>query len=57
LLLGDINVGKTTLLNKYTENEDRKSTIGVDFKKKDIKVGNNDITLQIWDTAGQERYR
>ena len=52
MLLGDINVGKTTLLNKYTEIEDRKSTIGVDFKKKDIKVGNNDITLQIWDTAG-----
>lgn len=33
------------------------STIGVDFKVKDLLISNKNIRVQIWDTAGQERFR
>jgi GTPase SAR1 family protein len=37
ILLGDMNVGKTTLLNNYTAVKvPAKASIGPDFKKKDI---------------------
>jgi GTPase SAR1 family protein len=28
------------------------STIGVDFKFRRVKIGNDEVKLQIWDTAG-----
>ena len=60
LLLGDMTVGKTTLLLKYVDNfipDTYISTMGVDYKMKKIEYKNIEVTLQIWDTAGQERYR
>ena len=33
------------------------STIGVDFKSKDLTIGGKKVRVQIWDTAGQERFR
>jgi small GTP-binding protein len=33
------------------------STIGVDFKVKDLQLGGKNVRVQIWDTAGQERFR
>ena len=33
------------------------TTIGIDFKIKNIEIDNKRIKLQIWDTAGQERFR
>jgi len=33
------------------------STIGVDFKTRNINIDGKNIKLQIWDTAGQERFR
>ena len=33
------------------------SSIGVDFKTKDIIVDNKKVKLQLWDTAGHERFR
>ena len=33
------------------------SSIGVDFKAKDIIVNNKKVKLQLWDTAGHERFR
>ena len=33
------------------------STIGVDFKTKDLSIGGKNVRVQIWDTAGQERFR
>jgi small GTP-binding protein len=33
------------------------STIGVDFKVKDMEVSGKNVRVQIWDTAGQERFR
>ncbi len=59
LLIGDSQVGKTSILLNYTEHifpEDHISTIGVEYKDKFIKRDNYNIRLQIWDTAGQERF-
>ena len=33
------------------------STVGVDFKMKQVDLGDTGVQLQIWDTAGQERFR
>jgi small GTP-binding protein len=60
IMLGDAGVGKTTILSVYCENLftfDYASTIGVDFRVKDLMVENRKYRLQIWDTAGQERFR
>lgn len=59
LLLGETQVGKTSILLRYTENkffESQLATIGVDFKKKYVNRGNEVICNQIWDTCGQDRY-
>ena len=59
LLIGDSQVGKTSLLLKYTEHvfpEEHIATIGVEYKDKFIIKDNYNIRLQIWDTAGQERF-
>ena len=60
LVLGDTNVGKTSLILKYVDGlfpELFLATIGVDYKEKKIKMKGMNINLQIWDTCGQERYR
>lgn len=36
---------------------DSKSTIGVEFATRTLRLEKNTIKAQIWDTAGQERYR
>jgi len=59
LLIGDSQVGKTSLLLKYTEHifpEEHIATIGVEYKDRFIIRDNYNIRLQIWDTAGQERF-
>ena len=60
LIIGDANVGKSNLLIRYVKNEyipDMKSTVGVEFGSKILKIFGINIKVQIWDTAGQERYR
>ena len=60
LVLGDTNVGKTSLILKYVDGffpELFLATIGDDYKEKKIKMKGMNINLQIWDTCGQERYR
>jgi Ras-related protein Rab-7A len=60
ILLGDVNVGKTTLIGKFTNpkntGENSKATVGVDFKKRELNINNTDVTIQLWDTAGQEKF-
>uniref|UniRef100_A0A8C4RMP8 Ras-related protein Rab-25 n=1 Tax=Erpetoichthys calabaricus TaxID=27687 RepID=A0A8C4RMP8_ERPCA len=48
------------LLSRFTRNEfnlESKSTIGVEFATRSIRVEGKTVKAQIWDTAGQERYR
>ena len=60
VLIGDSGVGKSNLLSQFARNQfipDSKTTIGVEFATKSIKIKNKTVKAQIWDTAGQERYR
>lgn len=60
VLIGDSGVGKSNLLLRFTKNDflmESKSTIGVEFATRTLKVSGKTIKAQIWDTAGQERYR
>ena len=60
LIIGDSNVGKTSLFLNYCENDFPESylaTIGVEYKIKKIKKNGLIVQLQIWDTAGQERFK
>ncbi|GAB2298627.1 Ras- protein RABA1f [Dionaea muscipula] len=60
VLIGDSGVGKSNLLSRFTRNEfslESKSTIGVEFATRSIRVDDKIVKAQIWDTAGQERYR
>ncbi|CAL9184178.1 ras-related protein RABA1f-like isoform X2 [Musa acuminata AAA Group] len=60
VLIGDSGVGKSNLLSRFTRNEfslESKSTIGVEFATRSIRVEEKVVKAQIWDTAGQERYR
>ncbi|XP_003573862.2 ras-related protein Rab11D [Brachypodium distachyon] len=60
VLIGDSGVGKSNLLTRFTRNEfslESKSTIGVEFATRSIRVDDKVVKAQIWDTAGQERYR
>lgn len=60
LIIGDSGVGKSCLLLRFCDDEFTPSfisTIGIDFKIRNIKVNGKDVRLQIWDTAGQERFR
>ena len=59
-LIGDANVGKTSLLTRYCDNvfkEKYSNTIGVDFRIVSLKLKDTKVKLHLWDTAGQERFR
>lgn len=60
ILWGDSGVGKSNLLMKYATdkfNPSFISTIGIDFKTKDVTFDDKKYTLQIWDTAGNPHFR
>ena len=60
ILLGNQNVGKTSLISIYSGkkfSEDTISTIGSDFIYEKINIDNTEYTIQLWDTAGQEQFR
>ena len=60
VLIGDLGVGKSNLLSRFTRNVinlESKSTNGVEFATRSIQVDGETIKAQIWDTAGQERYK
>ncbi|VVC46084.1 Small GTP-binding protein domain,P-loop containing nucleoside triphosphate hydrolase,Small GTPase [Cinara cedri] len=60
VILGDSNVGKSCLMNRFVSNsfsDHTLHTLGVEFLQKELDVNGIVYTLQIWDTAGQERFR
>ncbi|MHA1506699.1 MAG: Rab family GTPase [Candidatus Asgardarchaeia archaeon] len=59
-MLGDENVGKTSIVIRYTENrfiESYKMTLGADFATKSVNIGDKKILFTIWDIGGQYRFR
>jgi len=59
IVIGSSGVGKSSLLLRYamdTFKEDTRTTIGVDFKHKKLRVDGELVNCQIWDTAGQDRF-
>ena len=60
LLLGETNVGKTSIFERFINNtfqENKSSSIGVDFETKIFKYKDKKYTIHLYDTAGQERFR
>ncbi len=60
ILVGDTNVGKTSIFKRYYNKEFKESknaTIGVEFQAKEFKYNGKKYSIQIFDTAGQERFR
>ena len=60
ILVGETNVGKTSLLRQYVDHlfsEEKVTTIGYDTMHKEIELPEGKISLQIWDTCGQEQFR
>ena len=53
-------MGKSCLLLRFANDSFTAAyitTIGIDFKIKNLTIDNQKIKLQVWDTAGQERFR
>lgn len=61
ILVGDSNVGKTSLLKQYSTNTfspDYKASINVECEKKNVSFNATvGAELTIWDTCGSEKYR
>ena len=61
ILIGNCKVGKTSLLNYIIKRSVRDNkvtpTIGVEYAPVSLKVGTNDVRVNIWDTSGAEQYK
>lgn len=59
LVVGYARCGKTSVINRFSNqifDAGYKSTIGVDFVRKDVEVATRMVRLQLWDIAGQDRF-
>lgn len=59
LVLGDSNVGKSSLIKSYFKGAKLKDilpTIGIDFTDMILSVRGTKVRLRVWDTAGQEKF-
>ena len=60
MLLGDGQVGKTSLILRLTGNEFNDSqltTVGKESYIQQVNLHGYDLKMKIWDTAGQERFK
>ena len=60
MVLGNSSVGKTSYILRYAEDSFQGrylSTVGIDFKTKDITIKGQTYTIFLYDTSGQERYK
>ena len=60
ILVGDSNVGKTSIINRYISDEFKEAilpTLSSNYSLKTINTEKSTVRLQIWDTVGEEKYR
>jgi small GTP-binding protein len=60
MLLGNMAVGKSSIMYRYTEdnfNVNIMGTAGIDIRKKIIRLNDTEMNLMIYDTAGHDRFR
>ncbi|XP_037944786.1 ras-related protein Rab-34, partial [Teleopsis dalmanni] len=60
ILVGDVAVGKTTIVHRFCYDKfqyNYKATIGVDFEIENFTILGQNFCLEMWDTAGQERFK
>ncbi|NVM03478.1 MAG: GTP-binding protein [Candidatus Helarchaeota archaeon] len=60
VLVGDEEVGKTSIIIKYVKNrftEDYKPTLGADFAVKKLKFNEKKVKLYLWDIGGQKQFK
>lgn len=58
MLIGDEGVGKTSLIERYINNNfsnEQRRTIGVDSYIKEKQIGDKNILIKLWDTVGNEK--
>lgn len=56
---GESGVGKSSLIAFLSSGmfpTNVKSTVGLDYKVKTLRIQEETVVFQLWDTAGQERY-
>jgi small GTP-binding protein len=59
-MLGAFAVGKTTLVQRFVTSlfsDKYLTTVGVKIDKKQLKVGEADVTLLLWDLAGEDEFQ
>ena len=63
-LLGDFNVGKTSLVRRFIENkfsDQYLSTVGVKISRKSVNVSTNldihQVNLLLWDLEGNTKFK
>jgi small GTP-binding protein len=60
ILVGDVSVGKTSIVQQYCYNtfeEQLPMTVGVSYVVCDVKTPLGSVKIHISDTAGEEKYR
>ena len=60
VIIGDSNVGKSSIMTRYCDNIFNLSNIsstGIDFRYKTVNIDDKKIKFQLWDTPGQEKFR
>ena len=60
VMLGDQNVGKTSIINRFKHNKfvgNIEPTLALDFQSKELIIDNINVKLLLYDTAGQEKFR
>ena len=58
-IVGDANVGKTSLVRQYSEGKfeiSRVATLGADFHTKVVELPRGAVKLSIWDMGGQKHF-
>ena len=60
IIIGDTNVGKTTLMKRYINGhftENIIPSLGIELYRKIKEINRKKYLIKIWDTCGQERFR